>query len=267
MRRRLRKEIGLLLALTLLSAPGVWPQSGVSERQQIQAHMQKAQQAILSSDFASAEREFRAVITLDPGDLDARGNVGVMRYFQGDWAGAAEQFRKVLEMQPKTWKVQAYLGMCERRLGHPAQAHQLLGEALPHLQKGPFETQAGLELAEILYHTGDLEGAVDVVRMLLPSNTANVDVLYTAARTYADLANRSRDALLLAAPDSARTHQLMAEMLINRGNSRAAIIQYRKALEIDPKLRGVHYELGEAILEDSRQEQSLQAAEKEFRRP
>jgi tetratricopeptide (TPR) repeat protein len=265
MRRRLRKEIGLLLALTLLSAPGVWPQSGVSERQQIQAHMQKAQQAILSSDFASAEREFRAVITLDPGNLDARGNAGVMRYFQGDWAGAAEHFRKVLEMQPKTWKVQAYLGMCERRLGHPAQAHQLLGEALPHLQKGPFETQAGLELAEILYHTGDLEGAVDVVRMLLPSNTTNVDVLYTAARTYADLANRSRDALLLAAPDSARTHQLMAEMLINRGNSRAAIIQYRKALEIDPKLRGVHYELGEAILEDSRQEQSLQAAEKEFR--
>jgi tetratricopeptide (TPR) repeat protein len=57
----------------------------------------------------------------------------------------------------------------------------------------------------------------------------------------------------------------MAEMLINRGNSSAAVIQYRKALEIDPKLRGVHYELGEAILEDSLQAQALQAAEKEFR--
>jgi Tfp pilus assembly protein PilF len=38
----------------------------------------------------------------------------------------------------------------------------------------------------------------------------------------------------------ARTHQLMAEMLINRGNSRAAMTEYRKALEIDPKLRGAH---------------------------
>jgi tetratricopeptide (TPR) repeat protein len=255
----------LLLALAVLAGPSIWPQSGVSKQQQIQAHVQKAQQAILSNDFVSAEREFQAVVTLDPSNLDARGNVGAMRYFQGDWAGAAEQFRKVLEMQPKTWKVQAYLGMCEQHLSRPAQAQQLLAEALPHLQRGPFETQAGLELAEILYHTGDLDGAVDVVRMLLPSNSTNTDVLYTAARTYADLANRSRDALLLAAPDSARTHQLMAEMLINRGNSRAAMIQYRKALEIDPKLRGVHYELGEAILEDSRQEQSLQAAEKEFR--
>jgi tetratricopeptide (TPR) repeat protein len=265
MRSRSGKRIGLLLAVAVLAGPSIWPQNGVSKQEQIQAHMQRAQQAIRSSDFVSAEREFRAVVTLDPSNLDARGNVGVMRYFQGDWAGAAEQFRKVLEMQPKTWKVQAYLGMCEEHLGRPAEAHQLLVEALPHLERGPFETQAGLELAEILYQTGDLDGAVDVVRILLPSNTTNVDVLYTAARTYADLANRSRDALLLAAPDSARTHQLMAEMLINRGNSRAAMVQYRKALEVDPKLRGVHYELGEAILHDSRQADALQAAEKEFR--
>jgi tetratricopeptide (TPR) repeat protein len=41
--------------------------------------------------------------------------------------------------------------------------------------------------------------------------------------------------------------------------------EYRKALEIEPKLRGVHYELGEAILQDSREAPALQAAEKEFR--
>ena len=264
-RVRSRKGIGLLLALAVLAGPNIWPQSGVSKQQQIQAHLQRAQQAIQSSDFVSAEREFQAIVTLDPSNLDARGNVGVMRYFQGDWAGAAEQFRKVLETRPKSWKVQAYLGMCEQHLGRSAKAQPLLAEALPHLERGPFETQAGLELAEILYRTNDLDGAVDVVRILLPSNTRNADVLYTAARTYADLANRSRDALLLAAPDSARAHQLMAEMLINRGNSRAAVVQYRKALEIDPKLRGVHFELGEGILADSRQPDALQAAEKEFR--
>ena len=227
--------------------------------------MQRAQQAVRSSDFAAAEREFRAVVTLDPTNLDARGNVGAMLFFQSDWAGAAEQFRKVLEIQPKVWKVQAYLGMCEGRLGQPAEARRLLETALPHLQGGPFETQAGLELAQIHYQTGDLEGAAEVVRTLLPSNSTNVDVLYTIARIYADLAGRSRDALLLAAPGSARTHQLMAEMLINRGEARAAMTQYRKALETDPKLRGVHYELGEAILQDSRQAPALQAAEIEFR--
>jgi len=39
-------------------------------------------------------------VTLNRNDLDARANVGVMRFFQNDWAGAAAQFRKVLEVQP-----------------------------------------------------------------------------------------------------------------------------------------------------------------------
>jgi tetratricopeptide (TPR) repeat protein len=262
---RLGKQIGLLFITAVWALSGLGSQSTVSKQQEIQAHMQRAQQALRSSDFGAAEREFRAVLTLDPNNPDARGNVGVMRFFQSDWAGAAEQFRKVLEMQPKAWKVQAYLGMCEGRMGRPAEARRLLQQALPHLSGGPFETQAGLELTTILYQTGDLEGAADVARTLLASNPTNVDVIYTTARIYADLANRSRDALLLAAPDSARTHQLMAEMSINRGEAHAAIIQYRKALEIDPKLRGVHYELGEAILQDSRQAPALQAAEEEFR--
>lgn len=260
-----RTRLVLVLALAAWAAPGLRSQTTASRQQEIQAHVQKAQQALRSSDFATAEREFRAVVTLDPNNFDARGNVGVMRFFQGDWAGAAEQFRKVLAVQPKQWKVKALLGMCEDRLGRPADARPLLQESLPHLQEGPFKTQAGLELAEMLYQADDLDAAVDVVRSLLPSNSTNVDVLYTTARVYADLANRSRDALLLAAPNSGRTHQLMAEMLINRGDAHGAIIQYRKALQVDPKLRGVHTELGEAILQDSRQAPALDAAEKEFR--
>jgi cytochrome c-type biogenesis protein CcmH/NrfG len=54
----------------------------------------------------------------------------------------------------------------------------------------------------------------------------------------------------------------MAEFLINRGDASAATIEYRKALELEPKLRGVHYELGEAILQDLRQAPALAAAEK-----
>lgn len=262
---RCAKWMWLVLTLAVWPMPALWCQSSASKEQEIQAHLQRAQKALGSGDFVGAEGEFGAVVALDPTNLDARGNMGVMRYFQGDWAGAAEHFHMVLEVQPKTWKVQAYLGMCEWRLGRGVEARRHLEVALPHLQEGPFETQAGLELAQIQYQTGDLDGAVDTVRILLPNNPTNVDVLYTAARVYADLANRSRDALLLTAPDSGRTHQLMAEWLINRGETRAAIVQYRKALEVDPKLRGVHYELGEAILQDSRQAPALDAAEKEFR--
>lgn len=259
------QRVGLPLFLLLIFAPGLRPQAPASGSQEIPSHLQKAQQALQSRDFAAAEREFRAVLALDPNNLEVRGNIGVMRFFQNDWEGAAEQFRAVLTAQPENWKVEAYLGMCEGRRGQSPEARRRLAAALPHLADGPFKTQAGLELAQMEYQSGDLDGAVDVVRLLLPAHPRNVDVLYTAARVYADLADRSRDALLLTAPESARTRQLMAEMLINRGDARAAIVQYRQALQIDPKLPGIHYELGEAILQDSRQPPALQAAEKEFR--
>jgi tetratricopeptide (TPR) repeat protein len=245
--------------------PGIYPQTQTSGQEEIHAHFQRADVDLKSGNAPLAEQEFRAILAVDPNNSEARTKLGFVQFMRGDWAEAAENFQQVLKAQPHLANVQAALGMCQKRLGPPDEAHKLLEEAFPRLPSGALQTQAGLELAEIQYQSGDLDAAVDVVRILLLSNPKNVDVLYTAARIYADLANRSRDALALAAPNSARTHQLMAEFLINRGDAHAAISQYRKALELEPKLRGVRYELGEAILQDSRATAALEAAEKEFR--
>jgi len=255
----------MVLALVLMVTPGIYSQTQTSGQEEIHSHFQRADVALKSGNAPLAEQEFRAILALDPNNSEARTKLGFVLFMRGDWADAAGNFQQVLKAQPQLANVQAALGMCQKRLGRPEEARKLLEEAFPCLPSGALQTQAGLELAEIQYQSGDLYAAVDVVRILLPSNPQNVDVLYTAARIYADLANRSRDALALAAPDSARPHQLMAEFLINRGDAHAAISQYRKALELEPKLRGVHYELGEAILQDSRATAALEAAEKEFR--
>jgi tetratricopeptide (TPR) repeat protein len=263
-RGRWGEQIALLLLLAVSFTHRLWTQNDPSIREQIEAYMQNAQRAMQSKDFAGAEQDFQAILTLDPNNIDARGNVGVMRYFQGDWAGAAKQFREVLRSQPKVWKIDALLGMCEDRMGDPRDGKRALEEALPHLSKGPLQAQVGLELAQILYASGDLDRVVDVVRILLPSNPKNPDVLYAAARVYADLANRSRDALALAAPNSARTYQLMAEFEINMGYRHAAIVDFRKALKLAPTLSGIHDELGDALIL-SREPADLEAGEKQFR--
>ncbi len=249
----------------LLSQTSLLSQSGADRRREIQAHVQKAQVALKSSNIGAADREFWAILNLDPNNTDARGNLGVLRFFQADWAGAAEQFRQVLKAQPSLWKAQALLGICEKRLGHPGEAQHLLEESLPHLNDGTLGLQAGLELVEIPYRSGDLDKAAEIVGPLERANPMNVDVLYTAYRIHADLANRARDALALLAPDSSRMHEIMAQHLVNEGDLSSAIAQYRKALEVDPKFRGIHYELGEAILKDSTSDTALQQAEKEFR--
>lgn len=51
---------------------------------------------------------------------------------------------------------------------------------------------------------------------------------------------------------------------MNEGNTKAAIEQYREALRIDPRVSGAHFELGEAILQDSLKTASQEEARKEF---
>jgi len=255
----------LALALSPFVTPALWPQTDGGREREIQAHAQKAQEALKSGNPSAADHEFRAILALDPHNTDAHGDLGVIRFFQADWAGAAEQFRQILKVQPTLWKAQALLGICEKHLGRSSEAERLLEQSVPHLDDGALRTQAGLELVEIPYRAGNLDKAVEIIGTLERANPANVDVLYTAYRIYADLANRARDALALVAPDSARMHEMMAQHLVNEGDLSGAIAQYRKALAMDPKLRGIHYELGEAILKDSTSDTALQQAEKEFR--
>jgi Tfp pilus assembly protein PilF len=256
--------IVLILGLAPLCAPNLRCQTAEPNRQEIRLHIERAQKAMQAGRFAEAGEEFRTIVSMDPGNLDARGNLGVVLFFQSRWSEAAGQFRRVLQERPQIWKVQALLGMCDRRLGQAAEAKQLLEEALPHLEEAGLKTEAGLELIEMLYQDRDLDRAVDVIRILQRCSPDNVDVLYTAARIYADLANDARDFLIQTSPDSARTHRFMAQYLVNAGELQGAIAQYRKALEIDRNIRGVHLELAQAILRDSRSEAAMEASRTEL---
>lgn len=60
-------------------------------------------------------------------------------------------------------------------------------------------------------------------------------------------------------------HEVMAEEFVNSGDAAAAITQYEETPAKDPALPGVHYELGEAILQNSTAPDSLQRAEREFK--
>jgi tetratricopeptide (TPR) repeat protein len=72
-------------------------------------------------------------------------------------------------------------------------------------------------------------------------------VLYAAYRTYSELTIQSMLSLSLAAPGSAQMHQMLAHEETKRGDTNAAIAQYRKAIAIDPRLPGVHFELAELL--------------------
>jgi len=264
-------KLGIASAGFVLLLGVTWCHSQAAEdkRQEFAAHMQKAEGYLRDKQPALAIPEFQAAVAIDPENVDAQANLGVLLFFQGKAAESIPHFRAALaarkeEQQPSLAKIQGLLGMVESRTLDFADARKDMEAAFPLLQDQRFQVQLGLELVGLDTEAGDLEKAAAIVTPLRKTDPANPEVLYAAYRTYSDLAGESMLSLSLAAPDSAQMHQLLAHEDTRQGNTTAAIAQYRKAIAIDPHLPGVHFELAE-LLHTSTDESVKKEAEQEYR--
>jgi tetratricopeptide (TPR) repeat protein len=222
-------------------------QSPASKEQQIETHSRQAAEYLKNNRTDLAASEFKAILVLDPNNVDARGNLGVLLYFRGDYAQAAPHLHAALKLQPTLAKIQALLGMCERRTGDTARAEADLKGSLPRLQEEKLKVQTGMELIELYYGAGELEKAAGVLAMLSQLRPADPEILYAAYRIYSALTDETTLSLAVTAPGSAHMHQLQAHELARQGNAEGAIAHYREALKIDPRLPGAHFELAEML--------------------
>jgi tetratricopeptide (TPR) repeat protein len=259
-----RVTLVIVVAILSSAATVVAAQTGVFRGAEIHDHLRKAAEYLKANDPNSAAKEFDAVLALDPKNAGAYANLGVIAFFQHDYQKSSQHLRSALALDPSLVKTQALLGICERRLGeHSAQA--LLEKSFPGLKDKALQIQTGLELANIYYQQGSLDRAASVMRSLVDLDPDNIEILYMAQRVYSDLADDTLNKLAMLAPGSARMQQVIAERLVNGGDLKGATEHYRKALEINPHLPGVHYELAEAILELAPGDaQSEAAAEQEL---
>ncbi|MBV8834634.1 MAG: tetratricopeptide repeat protein [Acidobacteriaceae bacterium] len=241
------RSVSLAVTVVLITALPTFCQSDSSKQQQLQTHSRQAQEYLKRNRPDLAAQEFSAIVALDPDNIEARGNLGVLLFFQSDFAHAAQQLRAAVQLQPTLWKLQALLGMCERRIGQTANAQLDLEKSFPQLTEEKIRVQAGMELIEIYYGAGALDKAAAVASTLRQLKPTDIDILYTAHRIYLDLADESMLSIAMLAPDSARMHQLMAHEAARQGNTEGAIAQYREALKIDPKIPGLRFELAEAL--------------------
>jgi tetratricopeptide (TPR) repeat protein len=251
-----------VILISILVAPAVLAENPPDEA--IQAHYQRAQEALRQNRQDEAASEFLKIIHLNPKLAEAHANLGVVYYTQAKYSEAAQEFREALKLKPSLSRAQSFLGMSEAKSGH-------IQEAIPHLEAAfrnstddEWRQQTGLLLVELYSARMEMDKALDVIRSLQKSYPSNPEVLYIAYRIYSDLGAKAVSGLVKAAPESVRLHQLTAELLESEGDYARAIEQYRKAAEIDPKLPGIHRALGIAILSLAKDEASTAEAQKQF---
>jgi len=226
---------------------------------ELAADLERGQAALKANDQQLAAQQFRAALKLDPDNVEAHANLGVMAFFHSDCNSAESEFHAALKLAPNLIKAQALLSICERRLGRPT-AQADMESAFAKLDDAKMKTQVGMELADDHYQQGQLEETVTVLHELLNLNPDNVDILFFAQRVYSELADNTLNKLAVLAPGSARMEQLIAEKLINAGDLKDATEHYEKALQIDPKLPGMHFELAETMMESSPNDANSQAS-------
>jgi tetratricopeptide (TPR) repeat protein len=239
-----KKLCALLLAMLsspLLSQAPSKPQGEAAE------HARLAQQYLSEQRPDLAIPELEALVSLQPRSLDAQANLGVLLFFQGQYEKAEPHLRAALELQPNLTKIQALLGMAEKRTGQTESARGRLEAAFPKVEEAKLKVQIGMELLELYTASQNLAKASSVVNAMRQSDPANPAVLYAAYRVYSDLAGEAMLSLALAAPDSAQMHQVMAHEEARQGNNAGALEQFQKALAIDPKLPGIHFEMAELM--------------------
>ncbi len=233
-------------------------QSTRSHSAEVRDHLHKAAEYLKTKNANAAVNEFNAVLALDPKNSEAYANLGVIAFFQGDYQKASQNLRKALAINPTLLKTQALLGICQRRLRDPS-ARASLEKSFAKLTDKPLRLQVGMELAGLYDQQGDLGATAAVMHSLVDLDPDNVNVLFMAQRVYSELADDTMNKLAVLAPGSARMQQVIAQHLVNGGDLKGAIEHYRKALQIDPRLPGLHFELAEAILETAPSDAGTQA--------
>src|SRR5260370_1398937 len=125
------------------------PNPAASRSQEIASHARQAQQFLKEQRPDLAIAEFRALVALDPNNVDARGNLGVLLFFQGDYPAAIPQLRAALRIRPTLWRMQAHLGTPERRTDSSKSPPSAREKPSTRLQAQKIQIEAGRALSEM----------------------------------------------------------------------------------------------------------------------
>ena len=236
-----------VLTIAFFSAVIAMGQDATNTASQITELEQQVKQYLQQQKPDLAIPVLRQIVALDSKNLNAQANLGVLLYFQNDFAGAIPELRNALEIQSNLPRIRGLLGLAEKRTGEITNAQSDLEQAFPLIDDPKFMKQVGLELVEIDGAATQFSKALAVTAKLEESNPQDPQILFVAYEIATQMKDQTMLSMLLVGPNSAEMNMMVAGELARQGDHDKSIAKYREAIRVDPHLPGLHYELAEQL--------------------
>jgi tetratricopeptide (TPR) repeat protein len=235
-------------SLAGFSPAGFSPAAQQADPATIRRYSQQAEDALAAKNVNAAVLALEKLARLTPDNPEVYANLGAAYYTQGRFAQAAEAFERALHLNPKISNVPLMLGMCDAELGRLQEAVTVLEPAFRHPPDNEMGRAIGLKLASVYSDLGQHRKALEVTEQLLERYSNDPEILYRASHFYGDRALETMTRLAQVAPESPWKRMAFAEALEGEKRYDLAVIEYRKVIEADPGMSGVHYRLARALL-------------------
>lgn len=204
----------------------------------------KAAQA--RGDLNEAIQKYQAMVKADPGLAPAWNNLGLLYYQQHDYAHAIPALREGLRLNPQMTTADALLGTCLFATGRYAEAREPLESAL---HGNPHDEQVEMILARTLIHLGDDAAAAVHLRTITARDPRNQEAWYQLGKVYLRLSQDSFAKVDEIDPNSALAHMIAGEIDDGMKNYQGALVEFSKAVQLDPHRAGLEEDLGNVYWE------------------
>jgi tetratricopeptide (TPR) repeat protein len=263
-----RTTVSLLLCLVLLrSAPSSQAQqtssgSGVSIADPRKL-FEQGELALKDNQLERAERDFRGVLAVNPEVAGAYANLGVIYMRRKQWSQALEMLHKAEHLAPDVVGIRLNIGLAYFRQDDFRSA---IAPFESVVRDAPDSYQGRYLLGLCYFLTEQYRDAAAALEPLWPQASDQFNYLYVlgiaACKSFPpQLEQRALGRLGEIGQDTPEFHLILGKALENREQYDDAVSELETAAKANPKLRFVHFYLGEAYF----QKQALERAKQEFR--
>jgi cytochrome c-type biogenesis protein CcmH/NrfG len=259
--QRIRICIAALLTMGLTGAAAQTPSRESDQEYDRGVQLQQ------KGDLAGARHAYEAALKLAPRRIDALSNLGLTCAGLHQYEYAVQSFQKALEIDPKQPVVLFNLGITYLQAGHDENARRTLA-GLVRGQSDNFLARHYLGVS--LLKLGRIQEGVAELESVARSHPEDLDAACTLVSVYikeAQLA-KAHDLIegFISQHDSAAAHLVTGSYRMAVQDFRQAVIEFRRAQQLNPALPELALNLGSAYAMTGSQDIAIQLFEARLRK-